>query len=244
VRVTETSGHKKLRRLRLSHCTLVPGIGLLPNGGPGQANAASIIVETANTIVEIDHCIVGGMRVAQGGQVTITNSIVDATLESGVAFAAIDGVSGGATLHVENSTLIGKVHTTLLTLASNSIFLAQQLQGDGWQAPVWSDRRQEGCVRFSYLPLASRGPRRYRCLPATDADAARVRPNFTSLRYGDPGYCQIGRSSALEIREGAEDGAEIGVFHGLFQSQRETNLRVRLKEYAPFDLEVGFIFVT
>jgi hypothetical protein len=64
------------------------------------------------------------------------------------------------------------------------------------------------------------------------------------LRYGDPGYCQISRSSALEIREGAEDGAEIGVFHGLFQSQRETNLRVRLKEYAPFDLEVGFIFVT
>jgi hypothetical protein len=244
VRVKETAGHKKLRLLRLRHCTLVPGTDLLASGAPRLPDAPSIIVETADTIVEIDHCIIGGMRVAPGAQVTITNSIVDATRESGVAFAAIDGVAGGGALHVENSTIIGKVHTSSLTLASNSVFLAQLAQGDGWQAPVWSDRRQEGCLRFSYLPLASRVPRRYRCQPAAEADMTRVRPNFTSLTYGDPGYCQISHSSALEIREGAEDGAEIGVFHGLFQSQRETNLRVRLKEYARFDLDVGFIFVT
>jgi hypothetical protein len=36
----------------------------------------------------------------------------------------------------------------------------------------------------------------------------------------------------------------MGVFHDLFQSQREANLRLRLGEYARFDLEVGFIFVT
>ena len=244
LRVAETAGHKKLRRLRLKHCTLVPGTDLLPSGAPKTPTAESLIVETDGTIVEIDHCIVGGLRVVQGAQVTITNSIVDALGETGVAFAAKDAVAAGGVLHVENSTIIGKVHTASLTLASNSIFLAQVTPGDGWQAPVWTDRRQDGCVRFSYLPLSSRAPRRHRCQPASDADAARVRPNFTSLSYGDPGYCQLSRSSALEIREGAEDGAELGVFHDLFQSQLETNLRVRLQEYARFDLEVGFVFVT
>jgi hypothetical protein len=244
IHVTESIDHKTLRRLRLRHCTLVPGLDLTAAGAPRQPGAPSLIVETPNTIVEIDHCILGGIRVAPGAQVTITNSIVDANAENGVAYAGIDGVSAGAPLRIEHSTVVGKVHTGSLLLASNSIFLAQVAQGDGWQAPVWSDRRQEGCARFCYLPPGSRTPRRYRCQPAADADAARVRPSFTSLRYGDPGYGQLNRSSAPEIRQGADDGSEIGVFHELFQPQCETNLRVRLNEYAPFGLEVGFVFVT
>jgi hypothetical protein len=99
-------------------------------------------------------------------------------------------------------------------------------------------------VRFCYLPLASRVPRRYRCQPTADPAAAGLRPSFTSQRYGEPGYCQLGRNCAAEIRLGADDGAEMGVFHSLFQPQRETNLRVRLAEYARFDLEVGLVFVT
>ena len=244
IHVTDSTNHKQLQRLRLLHCTLVPGVNLTAAGAPQQAGAPSLVVETANTIVEIDHCIIGGLRVAPGAQVKITSSIVDANAETGVAYAAVDGTSGGAPLTVETSTVIGKVHTSSLTLASNSIFLAQTTTGDGWQAPVWSDRRQAGCVRFSYLPPGARTPRRYRCQPATDADAPRVRPTFTSLRYGDPGYGQLDRAAAPEIRQGADDGNELGVFHDLSQPQRETNLRVRLKEYAPFGLDVGFIFVT
>jgi hypothetical protein len=244
LRVKATSDGKMLRLLRLRHCTLVPGTDLLPTGAPRLPDGASLIVETANTSVEIDHCIVGGIRAVQGAQVTITNSIVDATHDSGVAFAALDNLSGGGPLHIESSTMIGKVHTSSLTLASNSIFSASQTAGDGWQAPVWSDRRQGGCVRFCLMPLASKVPRRYRCLPTSDPNAANIRPGFTSSRYGEPGYCQLGRNGPPEILQGAEDGSEIGVFHGLFQSQRQTNLRLRLGEYARFDLEVGFVFVT
>jgi len=140
--------------------------------------------------------------------------------------------------------VIGKVHTSSLTLASNSIFLASQVSGDQWLAPVWSDRRQEGCVRFCWLPLASRVPRRYRCQPSPDPNAVDIRPGFTSSHYGDPGYCQLSRGTPSEIQQGAEDGCEMGVFHSELQSQRETNLRIRMAEYARFDLEVGFIFVT
>jgi hypothetical protein len=247
LRVKQTADGKALAHLRLRHCTLVPGTDLLPDGTPRLADAASLIIETADTSVEIDHCIIGGLRVASGASVAITNSIVDATHESGVAFAAIDGVAGGGALSVTSSTIIGKVHTSSLDLASNAIFLASLASlatGDGWQAPVWSDRRQQGCVRFCYLPLASRVPRRYRCQPTADATAATLRPSFTSVRYGEPGYCQLSRNCPVEIRQGADDGSEIGVFRDLFQAQRESNLRIRLAEYSRFDLDVGFVFVT
>jgi hypothetical protein len=131
----------------------------------------------------------------------------------------------------------------MMTLASNSIFLARLMDGDGWLAPMWVDRRQDGCVRFSYLPPGSRTPRRYRCQPAADAEAARIRPVFSSLRYGNPGYCQLSGRSALEVVQGAEDAAEMGVFHDLYQSQRQTNLHVRLNEYLRFGMEAGFFFV-
>ncbi len=105
-----------------------------------------------------------------------------------------------------------------------------------------SDRKQGGCVRFCYLPLESRVPRRYRCQPGSEADAARVRPMFSSLHYGDPGYGQLRPNCAAEVLQGADDEAEIGAFHDLYQPQRETNLRVRLDEYLRFGLEAGIFY--
>ena len=58
-----------LRRLRLRHCTLVPG------------PAPSLIVEATGVAVEIDHCILGGLRVADGATVVVRDSIIDATAE-------------------------------------------------------------------------------------------------------------------------------------------------------------------
>ena len=71
-----------------------------------------------------------------------------------------------------------------------------------------------------------------------------MRPQFTSLRFGDPGYGQLSLRCAEAIRRGADDEAEMGVFHDLFQPQRETNLRVRLDEYLRFGLEAGIFYVT
>jgi hypothetical protein len=244
LRVKVGPDNQTLRRVRLTHCTLVPGIDLLSTGAPRQPGAASLVIETSGVSVEIDHCIVGGIRAAPAAEVAITNSIVDANGDSAVAFAAPDGASGGAVLTLQNCTVIGKVHATSLGMSSNTIFNASSATGDGWTAPVLSDRRQEGCVRFSYLPIASRVPRRYRCLPTSDPTSYDVRPSFTSLRYGDPGYCQLSASCPAGIAQGADDGSEIGIFHDLFQSQRQTNLKLRMSEYARFDLDVGFIFVS
>jgi hypothetical protein len=116
------------------------------------------------------------------------------------------------------------------------------------------------------VPEGSSTPRRYRCQPdaalarrreelGLDPEdrlppaeealiRARLKPSFTSVRYGDPGFAQLGLTAAGEIRTGAEDGSEVGAFSHLEQPQREANLRIRLEEYLPFGLEAGLIYVT
>ena len=234
-----------LRRLRLLDCTLVPGLGLGPDGEPLEGTEPGLRIEAGEVeVVEVDRCVLGGVRVPEGSEVRVTDSIIDATDSTNVAFAAPDDERAGGRLNVKNSTIIGKVHAGSIELASNTIFLSDLAEDDEWEAPVICERLQEGCVRFSYLPFDSRAPRRHRCRPESEAEAGRVRPQFTSLRYGDPGYCQLGRLCAEEISRGADDESEMGVFHDLHAPQREANLRARLEEYLRFGLEAGILYAT
>lgn len=228
-----------LRRLRLRHCTLVAGAP----GERGPAHAPALVVEAADVEVEIDDClVVGGLRVVADAGVRVRRSVIDSTSAEGVAYAAPGaGVAPGGALRVENSTIVGKVYASVIELASNSIFHARLAASDaaGWRGPVQAEQRQKGCARFSYVPPGSRVPRRYSCQPAPGADESRVRPVFASLRYGDPDYCRLGRRCPREIAEGADDESEMGVYHDLFQPQRESHLRARLDEYLRFGLEAG-----
>jgi hypothetical protein len=76
---------------------------------------------------------------------------------------------------------------------------------------------------------------------AKKTEADRVRPDFNSVRYGTPTYCQLSKSCAVEITRGADDESEIGVFHDLYQPQRIANLRARLEEYTPAGADAGII---
>lgn len=239
-----SGGKNKLQYLRLRHCTLVPGISLFSDGSPQYPDEPLLIVESANTVVEIENCIVGGMRVAKDNRTQIVNSIIDATDMSRTAYAATDGNGAGCTISLKNCTIIGKVHTMLMELASNTIFLSRLAEGDIWTAPVLAEQKQEGCVRFSYVPLNARIPRRYRCQPASEDEAGRVQPQFTSLRYGNAAYCQLIQNCPIEILQGADDEAEMGAFHDLYQPQREINLRVHLDEYLRFGIEAGIFYAT
>lgn len=202
----------------------------------------SLIVESPAIIVELDRCIVGGLRVVDSSKVQITNSIVDATSQHGIVFAGLDEMTAGGTLHIANSTVIGLVHASQIDMASNTIFLARHKGQE--RAPVHVERRQDGCIRFSYLPARSRVPRRYHCQPESEQAAEWVHPHFTSLRYGDAGYCQLSRRNVDVINRGADDESEMGAFHDLYQPQRETNLRLRLHEYLRFTLEAGIFYLT
>ena len=233
-----------LGRLTLRHCTLVPGITREADGSAAQPDAPSLVIETAIPVV-IESCILGGIRATPGASVTIDGSIVDANAADGVAYAGLDGAAAGAALTISSSTVIGKVHAERLATASNVIFAAELAAGDGWAAPVWAEMRSSGCTRYSYVPPGSRVPLPYRCQPGTAAEGEAVpQPVFTSRRFGDPGYCQLSSRTPPDIRGGADDGSEIGVFQGLAQQQREANLRMRLDEYLRFGLEASLVYVT
>jgi hypothetical protein len=227
-----------LRALRLRHCTLVPGISLAPDGTPLHTNSPSLVIASANTSVEIDRCILGGIVADRDAEVTIEGSIVDATDETFFAYAGETATKFGAPLKITNSTVIGRVRTAIMRLASNTIFLA----ANAGTAPVLAERRQEGCVRFSYLSRGARVPPRYHCQP--ESDDSLIRPQFTSTHYRDPAYCQLSVFCPSEIREGADDEASMGAFHDLYEPLREARLRNRLEEYLRFGLEAGIFYVT
>ncbi|AFY57593.1 hypothetical protein Riv7116_5197 [Rivularia sp. PCC 7116] len=73
---------------------------------------------------------------------------------------------------------------------------------------------------------------------------SKIQPRFTSKQYGNPAYAQLSQNCAVEIRTGAEDGSEMGVFSYLKQPQRQANLEASLKEYLRFGLKVGIFYET
>jgi hypothetical protein len=245
-----------VEELRIEHCTLVPGHRLRHDGWSREPGEPSLTVQSDAERCEvlIDRCIVGPIRIPSEAHVLrVCDSIVDDAIDPAapggdrVAISA-PGAGGGpaAPARIERSTVFGSVTVRELTLGSESIFAA---------GPLVAERRQVGCVRFSSLVRqGSRTPRRYRCQPdlvraaapsgEKRAESDRVRPAFTAIRYGEPAYAQLARGCAREIATGAEDGSEMGAFCHLRQPQREENLRTRLREYMPFGLEAGLIYVT
>jgi hypothetical protein len=232
-----------LSGLQISDCTLAPCDTPQILTAPAQPAVPRLRIETPDVAVSIDKCILGSIRSASEGGCTITNSIVDALHADEIAFAALDAAGPGGPLTVQSSTMIGKVHATEIALASNTLFVAKLATIDSWTAPLVADQLQQGCVRFCYVPAGSRVPRPYRCHPS-DNDPAPVFPAFTSLRFGEAGYCQLAQQSGPEILEGADDRSEMGVFHNLHQPQRISNLQISLNDYLRFGLEAGIFYAS
>lgn len=257
--VIEESADTETRTLVLRHCTLVPGITRDPDGEPHWLGRASLIVLHPFARVTLDHCVVGPVVVVDGVEVRANDSVIDACGRSEVAFCGRapagggglltvsgaadretgDGLSEGGYLTLEACSVLGKVHARQLDV-SDSLLMAELASGDAWTWPIWAERRQVGCIRFSFVPPSSRTPRRFHCAGADPAE----RPFHTSLRYGDSGYMQLRRSTIDAIRMGASDESEMGVTHELYAPQRESNLRIRLDEYLRFGLEAGFFYAT
>jgi hypothetical protein len=153
------------------------------------------------------------------------------------AIVSLDfGVPFGPDADLSRTTVVGESNVRELN-ASEVIFTEI----------VRSERTQAGCLRFSYAPPGSRTPRTFHCQPQDDMDAtlrAVVEPVFKSLRYGEPAYGQLDLVCAAEVRTGAEDGSEMGVYSSLKQPQRESGLLLRLHEYLPVGRQAGLIYVT
>ena len=252
----------ELAGLTIRHSTLVPGWGLHGDCEPRRPAEPSLqLFNTPYVCINIEHSIAGSIQInqdevqAEPVRILISDSVLDATSREREALGSPDWRVAHARLTVARSTVFGKVQAHAIDLAENSIF----------EGRVEVARSQWGCMRFCYVTPHSRTPRRYNCQPdlveqaakaetepATEAEKAaaaererkRVRPQFDDVRYGTPTYCRLAGSCAEEIKRGAEDGSEMGVFHDLFQPQREANLRARLDEYTPAGTDAGVVFAT
>jgi len=225
--------------VQISDSTLVPGVALTRCGDPVSPGEPSIVIDASEASLSLTRTISGPIAAGVGGATRICSSIVDATSPCCVAYAASDLASAGADLHVEDSTIIGKVHARTLPLASNTIFLARRPRRDPWPAAVWISRKQTGCVRFCFLPFDSLTPRRYRCLPPDAASEPALQPVFVTLRYGRPAYCLLSGDVPLAIWQGADNGSQIGVYYQIQETEAVRNVQLRAPENLPVCLESG-----
>ncbi|WP_406641325.1 hypothetical protein [Amycolatopsis sp. WGS_07] len=232
--------HGPVGQFAVRHCTLVPGWSLDAQCCPEHEEEASVELADTPASLCVERSILGTILVSadevhrEPNQIRLTDSILDA---AGPGLAALCGPDDGcahAVVNIRRCTVFGSVFAHGAGLVENSIM-------DG---RVRIARRQDGCVRFCWLPESSRTPPRFHCEPEHSGDPVRVVPQFTSVRYGTPGYAQLARSGPEEIARGAEDGSEMGAFHDLFHPQREDSLRLRLAEYTPAGTDAGILFAT
>jgi hypothetical protein len=222
------------------HCTLVPGWQLGEHCEPEYEEEASLELTDTPACLQVEHSVLGTIAVSadevrsEPNAVFLSDTILDATRRRLAAVTGPDGRHAHAVLSARRTTVIGSVLVHAVGVVENSIL-------DG---VVRVARRQNGCIRFSWLPPDSRTPRRFHCEPDHSGDPERVLPRFVSTRYGEPGYAQLACDCPDEIRRGATDTSEMGAFHDLHQPQREDNLRLRLSEYTPAGCDAGIIFAT
>lgn len=229
----------QLGELDLTHCTLVPGWSVGSQGVPTFPAQPNLVAEPAGLNLVISKSILGATRTGALLIVTVSDSMIDATAPTNVAYAGLDGTSGGGALTLLGCTVLGKVHATVLSLVSDSIFWAGLIGGDSWVTGLIADRKQEGCVRFSFVPENARTPRRFECV---EQAIASPQPIFFATRYGRPGYMKLLSATPASVRRGADDGGEMGAFHFVLGPLRETDLRVRMQEYLPVGLEFGIVY--
>jgi hypothetical protein len=240
--LTRPSGTPNLLgQFGLTHSTLVPGWSVATNGEPNAPAAPAMLVEPEGVSVAVKSSILGAILAAQFTSISLCDSILDATDPANVAYGAPDGISGGGALTLTGCTVVGKVHAGLLSLVSNCIVWGALAATDKapWVSALVADRKQQGCVRFSFLPYRAVTPRRFECV---EQALASPQPYFFALRYGQPAYMKLLVSTDDSIRRGASDGGEMGAFHSLLAPQRESDLQIRLQEYLPVGLEAGLIY--
>ncbi|MEO8809411.1 MAG: hypothetical protein ABI386_04105 [Rhodanobacter sp.] len=240
-----------LCELVIRHCTLVPGWALHFNCDPKRPGEPSITLDGSRAALRIEHSILGAISVisplrrGDPAPLQLCDSIIDATGLERVALGAPDEAVAYVEASLTRCTVIGEVQVHSVALAQDSIFASA----------LRVLRRQFGCIRFCYVTGGSRTPRRFHCQPdlALAAVAAggagtpagellRVVPQFRSLRYPAPHYLRLTDQCCDELRRGASDRSVMGVYHDLYEPQREANLAARLAEYVPAGTDAGILF--
>lgn len=229
--------------VQMSDSTFIPGIALTSKGDAAHPGEPSITGTASAITLCLNRVITGPLAIPATCSARICSSIVDAGSPYCPAFAGPDPGFPGASLHIEDSTVIGRVRPQAISLASNTIFYARLGKIDPWPAPVWTHRVQTGCVRFCWLPAGSIAPRQYQCLPPDAESQPALEPQFITLRFGLPGYCLLSGDTPVAIWKGADSGSQIGVYYQIQETEAVSNVQIRSAEYLPVNLQCGVFLI-
>jgi hypothetical protein len=219
-------------------------------GGNLTATAAA----TANLGgLVVAHTTIAGTVTIAGNHDRLTVALDRSCCQGVTATATVPGldvresvVLGALTMPGARAAIVGATVTGTTQLqsvsASDSLFVG----------PLTTARKQIGCLRYSYVPRASSGPRQFRCQPELAiADAgpgadvaaisARVGPMFDSLDPGRADFARLAWRCDPALAAGSENGSAMGAWRFLEEPQRRANLGIALEEYLGLGLEAGLI---
>ncbi|MDR3692455.1 MAG: hypothetical protein P4L46_23945 [Fimbriimonas sp.] len=228
---------KPLKSLAIHDVTLVV------TGSPSIVTAD----DSEDLEIDVQRCKLGACHLDSAiVGASFSNSVIHRL--NGISISDRLGGSGPA-LTLNRCTVFGEVRVKEVDLCSESIVIGL----------VNADRIQTGCVRFSWLPLASRAPRRFYCQPNLEVDSLKAKnpswpatqlstaatlATYPRLESKDPdavAYAQLGKGCPAAVAKGAENEGEMGVWNFLNEQERISNFLNAMDEYLRFGLEVGLI---
>ena len=221
-----------------------PGSALDADGDPVAPGEPSVVVERAGVAVEIDHAIVGALRVAAG--LERRRCGLDRRRErrrgDGLRRAGRHGPGRRAVargLHGDRPHQRAPRSGSI----SNSLLLARARRRRSAAGACMRVQRQTGCVRFTFLPLDSLVPRRHRCQPEAACVERRTALHHAALRRRG---VLPARAHDAWTRSGAAPTTRRRWARSTRSSraQRETNLQIRLREYLRVGLAAGILYAT
>jgi hypothetical protein len=216
------------RSVTLRHVTLDPG-GEQVRLDPALARAIPTVtleIEGSIRLLKIDRCITGPIvetradpSILNAGEIRISDSIVQSLDPTRPAISIELG-----RLHLTNTTVLGTCLAKLL-FATNTLF-------DG---RLNVTNRQQSCLRFSAVArydddTPSKLPRRFE-----GVEYAHTIPptSFASTRFGDADYAALSTLADRGLRQGGENGTEIGVGNTRFRQTRQDDLMRVIAKFLP-----------
>lgn len=227
---------ESLAGLTLRHVTMDPVAGSVlrvdPSGWTAEVSVERSLIggiraDVGAFAIRVVDSVVDGRGIAYRACGDPTRSIATDAIAMGPSSPSLGGtVATGAELWTRGATFLGSVAVDALD-AQDSVF------ADGVQAL----RRQDGCVRYSFVGtdlVAAQTdlPATFRCGPFPP-------PTFQTTAFEANGYGALRLADGHPLLSAASDGGEVGAYHHLDRSGRLARLRRRAAEFVSLDVRSG-----
>ncbi|AGP41496.1 hypothetical protein [Sorangium cellulosum] len=175
--------------------------------------------------VQLLRVIAGRIAVAGKAKLSLEDSVVDAA--GGKAIDAPD-----ASVDLARVTVVARAEDLAADGVGTDVRVLEATEVIFDHRVVARDRFR-GCFRYSRVEPGSRLPRKHRVVEDEVA--------FVTRDRRDPAHLRLAAMCARAIVRGAEDGSEMGAFHGTRLAQRTEALVRRLIDFTPAGLSTGLI---